>query len=173
MEITEHLARARKAHTVKATERRNRQMFQLAWRSSEPEHIVGWEQVCSRLNLKENTLRSRLSTGKGTVTLKRVNPLTGEPDMLTVSRLTFAEVKPRRGRPPLRVDLERLGVEYVEQDTTPLVVPPKPVNKVPSYIQKLTAPKAARKLPKVKAIRRNSTESSRNNKIPRDDDILP
>lgn len=113
MELVAHLAKAREAAKTAAERRKATQVFQFHWRSSESEYIVGWASACALLGMKENSLAVRLSASKNSYVIKRTNPLTGEPDILTISRVSFDKAKKAlRGRPPKQVDLERLGTEY-------------------------------------------------------------
>lgn len=150
MDLEEHLARARAAHKTQAAKRRAAQMFELAWRSSSPEYIVGWELVAKRLGIKEATLRSRLSSGGGKYSCKRVNPVTGELDILDVRRREVISVQPKRGRPAKFIDRQRLGIEY--EDAEPLQRARDLPQKIPNYLQKMSLPKPERRLPKIKPI---------------------
>jgi hypothetical protein len=100
-------ARNRKAELV------SQQRFQLHWRGSGESELFTLEQLCAYLNLKPQSVRVYLAKGHGSFDIVRANPLTGEPDALTITRL-----KPERpakrpvGRPPHQYDSERLGTEF-------------------------------------------------------------
>lgn len=112
MDLLEHLANARQAAKNNAAARRDTQIFKFDWRATGWQFVVGYAAACSVLGVKENTLRSRLSTTKNKFILKRVNPIHGEYDILTVSTISFAKVPSNvRGRVAREVDWERLGQE--------------------------------------------------------------
>jgi hypothetical protein len=115
VELKDHLTTARQVHRSKAAQRRASQLFRLAWRSSASETVTGFTAVCARLGVKETTLRARLSASKNAFALKRVNPLTGEPDILVVSYLNIEGKKAKRGRPPKYIlDEARMGSEFTD-----------------------------------------------------------
>lgn len=87
--------------------------YNVSWRGGGDTQIVDISELKTLLRLKEQSIRSYLATGRGTFALERTNPLTCEPDLLTVERLPLP-VKEKRpvGRPPKQYDLERLGTEF-------------------------------------------------------------
>lgn len=111
MELLHHLAKATEASKQAAKRRRQAQVFVFAWRSSEQEYVTSWAAAAERLNISEKSLAVYLSKGRGVFVSNRVNPLTGELDILNVSRASPDNVPPikRRGRKPKQIALERLG----------------------------------------------------------------
>jgi hypothetical protein len=91
----------------------HRQQYVLSWRGGGQSEIVGITSLVSRLGLKLQSVRVYLSKGKGSFSVVRTNPLTGETDLLTVTHIPepTAPAK-RRGRPPKGFALDpRLGSE--------------------------------------------------------------
>lgn len=133
MEQQEHLRLARLKHTEKAKQRRESQVFRLLWRGSEPEYLTGFDAICARLNMKENSLRVRLSQHKNRYSITRINPVTNEEDILTISYAKVDKSVPKRGRPAKYiVDIDRLGTEYFGGDNADSVIKRKyPSNRKP------------------------------------------
>lgn len=128
MNLYEHLSKARETHQTKAAKRRASQVFEFNWRSTGSEYVLGWPKAAALLNIKESSLAARLSTGKGNHCVVTTNPIHGERDILTVSRMTTAKAQNRmRGRPVKFVDRARLGVEF--EDGTFLAPPASAVPK--------------------------------------------
>lgn len=112
MDLLSHLQKAREAQSTIAAKRRASQVFQLSWRGTGSEYVVGWQAVCAVLGMKESSLACRLSTHKNAYTVTRTNPVSGEPDILTISRVSAAKAANKlKGRPPKQVDVDRLGSE--------------------------------------------------------------
>ena len=91
--------------------------YTITWRSNDASElfsgIAGFAQLCARLGLTQRSVTNYLSRGRGSFQRGGTNPLTGELDILTVTR---HEPEPppakRRGRPPKALDLERLGTDF-------------------------------------------------------------
>jgi len=112
MDLFEHLAHARQAAKTKAAANRTTQVFRMDWRSAGCEFVVGYKAICQRLGIKETSLRTRLSTTKNRYSLRRVNPVHGEYDIVTVSKVSTAKIpKKQRGRVAKQIDWSRLGSE--------------------------------------------------------------
>ena len=113
MDLLTHLANARQALKNATAKRRLTQPFLFNWRSAESEIVIGWAVAASLLRIKETTLGVRLSRTKNNYSMKKINPVSGEEDILTVSRITpEAAAKRLRGRPlKAEPDWERLGSE--------------------------------------------------------------
>lgn len=97
------LQKARLTKSMKAEKRRNEQAFQLSWAGGGSERVMGWFTLAKRLQYRETTIRAKLSIGKESFSMKLDNPLTGQPDILTVTRLPLADMgatRLKRGRPP-------------------------------------------------------------------------
>lgn len=110
MELFQHLIKAREAQRTKAAKRRASQVFEFNWRSTGSEYVLGWPAAAALLNMKESSLAARLSTGKGKHCVRTANPVHGEQDVLTVSRMSNAKAENRmRGRPAKFIDRARLG----------------------------------------------------------------
>ena len=93
--------RAAATHAQKAKQRRDSTVWTLTWRGGGSTQIVGYAALAAHLNIKERSIPVLLSKGGGTAfQLTRPSPLNGEPDVLTVTRLSPAKTKARRGRPP-------------------------------------------------------------------------
>lgn len=111
--LDEHLATARAQHIQKAKERADAQLFLLNWRSGGQSEVTGFATLAALLDFKISTIRVRLSNGGGAFSIQRNNPTTGEPDILTVTRVAAPAppAKKPRGRPRTRplADDPRLG----------------------------------------------------------------
>jgi hypothetical protein len=158
MDLLTHLANARQAAKNNAAARKNTQLFRFDWRSTGWTFVVGYPAACSALGIKENTLRSRLSTTNNKYMLKRVNPIHGEYDALTVSAIPLAKVPAGvRGLVAREVDWERLGAEAPGYDAavqagklafpTGTTLAP-PARTVPKQTNRRTREKPQSKLPK-------------------------
>lgn len=96
--------------SLAAEYRRTHQEYSLDYNGGGSEHVIGSAALAKRLHLKELSMTVYLSKGKGTFVVHATNPITGEPDLLYVTRLpkpvppSYAPPKPkstkRLGRPP-------------------------------------------------------------------------
>jgi hypothetical protein len=113
MDLSEHLSLARAIGQAKAKSKRERQVFELWWRSTGSEYVVGWQALAQLLGIKESTLAVRLSSTKNAYSVVRTNPVHGEQDVLIISRVSAvkAETLKKRGRKAKAVDWERLGTQ--------------------------------------------------------------
>lgn len=111
MKTLSTLQLATEARKRQAKEARAKQRFQLSWRGGGAEVLTGYTALEQYLDLTIGSIRCYLSRGQGVFSIERPNPLTNEPDILTISKLVEHKPKPRRGRPPKHVDWERLGPE--------------------------------------------------------------
>jgi transcriptional regulator with XRE-family HTH domain len=109
MEDKERLRLAQLAYAKRYSQR----VHILTWRSSgEPEiysGVEGFEDLAARLGVLAGTLNNYISRGHGSFSITRTNPLTGEPDVATVTRRDPAKVKRPVGRPRKMENWERLG----------------------------------------------------------------
>lgn len=143
LEARPDIDKARAQYISNKQVERAEQPFLLSWAGGGSTQVIGWEALAKEIKLKESSIRVHLSQGKGTFNLHRTNPLVGERDILTVTRLALpGELveKAPVGRPPKQAyDLDVLGSEA-----------PRP--------KKLSSP---------------TPKSRRNNKIPTDDPNSP
>jgi len=100
MEIDELIKLANEARRRQAKAQRDGQEFLFTWRSTGAEIVVGYSVAAERLGMKESSLRSRLAHHRNQYHVTRVNPITGELDVLTVVRRQIVKPKKPRGRPP-------------------------------------------------------------------------
>jgi hypothetical protein len=142
----DNLSAITKARRVRA-ELVAKQRFELSWRSSGESELLTLEQLCALLNLKPQSVRVYLANGRDSFSVTRNNPVTGEPDILTITRhCPLAKPKRPRGRPNKRTQYEadpRLGSEF--QTGTTLA---PPARTVPKQTNRRTREKPQSKLPK-------------------------
>lgn len=102
--------RFRTAQSLAAEYKRDHQMYYLEFNGGGSENCKGQAILCSRLKMSMGSVNVYLSKGGGSFTVKRMNPSTGELDILTVTRgptpitpqqQAKLDAPPkRRGRPP-------------------------------------------------------------------------
>lgn len=109
-----HWKSAAEQHSRNAAQRRAQQIFTLSYRGGGASEIIGYAALAAQLGIKESSIPVLLSRGKGSFTLMRTNPLTGEEDLLEVTRLLPAKPPKRpRGRPKTAHAADpRLGIEF-------------------------------------------------------------
>ena len=117
-DLLRHLAKARAAHRAASAKRRNAERFQVAERLGNTHTLVGWAQLSGYTGLKIASLRVLFSKGGGKLERTITNVHTGEPALVTITRLGEPQQpeqpKPKRGRPPHvmpAADAEQLGTE--------------------------------------------------------------
>lgn len=80
------------------------------------EMIIGWPELCARLKLRENTIRTRFSNGGGSFYLQRPSQRDHtEPKLLVERTNTFANVDQQAmfaARASHKTDPERLGSDF-------------------------------------------------------------
>lgn len=112
MDVTSLLTAARQKHSANAKRRRETTRFVLSWRSGGTSELLGYSNLAKAISVKETSIPVLFSRGtKTSFDLARNNPVTDEPDIVTVTRIITAKDKPRRGRPPklVRQEPELLG----------------------------------------------------------------
>lgn len=92
------------AHAMITRTQRAEQPFLLVYNGGGNEEVIGWDALAKRLRLGQSSIRVYLSKGKGSFHITRYNPLTHEPDMLTITRVVMPgePSKPKIGRPRTR-----------------------------------------------------------------------
>ena len=97
-------------------QRAEQTVFTLTWRGSgAPQNYrgnAGLAQLAALLGLTAKSLKCYLSRGGGSHTQTLPSPLTGEPDLATVTRhYPPAKSKPPRGRPPSAATLAKRAAQ--------------------------------------------------------------
>jgi hypothetical protein len=119
MEQRDHLAKAREIARRNAANTRANTVFVLEYRGGGGSELKGYTALAKALSIKETSIPVLVSQGGGaSFTLMRTNPLTGEPDIVQVTRVVPAKLlrmrKPR-GRPPSRLKLAIQAERELEQ----------------------------------------------------------
>lgn len=98
-------------------------LYTVTWRGNAEQQTysgtAGFTALATALGVKPKTLACYLATGRDQHSREMTNPLTGEPDVATVTRHKPAP-KPKRpvGRPPKQYDSARLGTEFASPART-------------------------------------------------------
>jgi hypothetical protein len=124
MDLYSHLSKARERARANAATRRANTVFTLSWRGGGASELLGHKALAAALNINLSSIPVLLSKGGGTsFDLMRTNPITGERDILTVTRTLPAKAKRAsraRGRPSsvatLQRQLERVQNELREAE---------------------------------------------------------
>lgn len=112
MQLKQLILKANEARRAQAKAQRDSQEFLFTWRSTGAEIVVGYSVAAARLGMKESSLRSRLAHHRNQYHVTRVNPVTSELDVLTITRRQIVKPKKPVGRPPKQHHLDpRLGSE--------------------------------------------------------------
>jgi hypothetical protein len=103
MDTKQRLERARQAYVNKYQQRQ----YTISWRGGGDTEIfsgmAGFQSLCTVLALNPSTLNNYISRGHGVHTMRRLSPVTGEPDIATITRIDPpAKPKKPRGRPRTR-----------------------------------------------------------------------